>query len=64
MSYLFIWLNDPHQLLVHADDVNKFGGSVHTIMKNTVMGLEQQEMLIRLSTQSSLEIRMQDEVPV
>jgi hypothetical protein len=35
MSYLFTWLHGTHQLLVYADDVNKLGGSVHTIMKNT-----------------------------
>jgi hypothetical protein len=35
MSYLFVWLNDTHQLLIYADDVNKLGGSVHIIMKNT-----------------------------
>ena len=28
-------LNDTHQLLVYADDVNILGGSMHTIEKNT-----------------------------
>ena len=27
-------LNGAHYLLVYADDVNKLGGSVHTIKKN------------------------------
>ena len=27
-------LNNTHQLLVCADDVNTFGGSVHTLKKN------------------------------
>jgi hypothetical protein len=28
-------LNGTHEILVYADDVNKQGGSVHTIKKNT-----------------------------
>jgi hypothetical protein len=28
-------LNDPHQLLVNADDVNVLGGSIHTVRENT-----------------------------
>ena len=28
-------LNDTHQLLVYADDVNILGGSTHTLKENT-----------------------------
>jgi hypothetical protein len=28
-------LNGTHQPLVYADDVNRLGGSIHTIRKNT-----------------------------
>jgi hypothetical protein len=28
-------LNDTHQLLVYAYDVNILGGSIHTVRKNT-----------------------------
>jgi hypothetical protein len=28
-------LNDTHQLLVYANDVNILGGSIHTTRKNT-----------------------------
>jgi hypothetical protein len=36
-------LNGTHQLLSYADDVNKLGGSVHTVKENSealVVGLE------------------------
>ena len=29
-------LNGTHLLLVYADDVNILGGSIHTVMENTV----------------------------
>jgi hypothetical protein len=42
-------LNDTHQLLVYADDVNIFGGSVHTISKNA-------EALVVASKETGLEV--------
>jgi hypothetical protein len=42
-------LNGPHQLLVFADDVNKLGGSVHAIKKNT-------EALVVASKEIGLEV--------
>jgi len=62
-------LNGTHRLLAYADDVNILGGSIHTLKENAevlvaaarVIGLE---VLIKLSTWSCLEIRMQDEFRV
>ena len=59
-------LNGTHQLLAYADDVNILGGSIHTLKENaealvaatSEIGLE---VLIKISTWSYLEIRMQDE---
>jgi hypothetical protein len=54
--------------LVYVDDVNVLGGSVHTVTKKTeALVVARKEirldiMLIKLSTWSCLEIRMQDEV--
>jgi len=42
-------LNDAHQLLVYADDVNILGGSVHAIKKNT-------EGLVVASKETELEV--------
>ena len=61
-------LNDTHQLLVYAGDVNRLGGSVHAIKEKAgafvvvseEIGLEVNAD--KKSTCSCLEIRMQDEV--
>jgi len=42
-------LNDTHQLLVYADNVNIFGGRIHNVKKNT-------EALILASKESGLEV--------
>jgi hypothetical protein len=42
-------INGTHQLLVYADDVNKLGGSIHTIRKNT-------EALLIASKEIGLEV--------
>jgi hypothetical protein len=62
-------LNGTHQLLAYADDVNVLGGSILTLKENAEalvaatreIGLE---VLIKLSTWTCLEIRMQDEFTV
>jgi len=63
-------LNGTHQLLAYADEVNILGGSKHILKENAgalvaatkEIGLEY--VLIKLSTWSCLEIRMQDEFTV
>jgi len=62
-------LNGTHQLLPCADDVNILGGSIHTVKENAEALVAaatkiQLEMLIKPSTWSCLEIRMQDEFTV
>jgi hypothetical protein len=42
-------LNDTHQLLVYADNVNILGGRIHNVKKNT-------EALILASKESGLEV--------
>ena len=62
-------LNGTHQLLVYADDVNILGGGIHTLKEKAEdlvaatreIGLE---VLIKPSTWSCLENRMQDEITV
>ena len=62
-------LNGTHQFLAYADDVNILGGSIHMLKENAEalvaaireIGLE---VLIKLSTWSCLENRMQDEFTV
>jgi len=62
-------LNGTHQLLTYADDVNRLGGSIHTLKENAEalvaatreIGLE---VLIKLTTWLCLENRMQDEFTV
>jgi len=42
-------LNDTHQLLVYADDVNTLGGSVHNIKENA-------EALVVANEETGLEV--------
>ena len=42
-------LNDAHQVLAYADDVNILGGSIHTIKKNA-------EALVVASKETGLEV--------
>jgi len=63
-------LNGTHQLLAYADNVNILGGGIRTLNENAEAlvaatrenGLE--VIVIKLSTWSCLEIRMQDEITV
>ena len=59
-------LNGTHQLLAYADNVNILGGSVHTLKENAeaLVSATREIGLIKLSTWSCLEIRMQDEFKV
>ena len=63
-------LNGTCQLMVYADDVNILGGSIHTSKENAealvVASNENgpEVNVIKLSTWSCLEIRMQDEFTV
>ena len=63
-------LNGTHQLLVYADNVNIFGGSVYIIQGNAdALRVASKETGLevtadKLSTWSCLKIRMQDEVTI
>jgi len=61
-------LNDTHQLLAYADDVNILGGSIHTLKENAeALVVATKEIGLKVSadkTKSCLEIRMQDEFKV
>jgi hypothetical protein len=46
-------LNGTHQLLVYADNVNIFGGSIHTVRKNT-------EALVIASYEIGLEVNAEE----
>jgi len=56
-----------HISLVYVDGVNILGGNVHTVKENTEVLLFASkeiglEVLIKLSTRSCLEIRIQDKI--
>jgi hypothetical protein len=63
-------LNDTHQFLAYADDVNILGGSIHNLKENSEAlvaftrenGLEIRA--VKLRTESCLEIRKQSELRV
>ena len=62
-------LNGTHQLLAYADDVNILGGGIHTLNEKAgaLVAATREigvEVLIKLSTWSFLEIRMQNEITV
>ena len=63
-------LNGTYQLLSYADDVNKLGGSIHTLKENAgilvaaTKGIGLEVSADKLSTLSCLEIRIQDEITV
>jgi len=61
--------DSTHRLPVYADDVNKLGGRLQTIKKNTeaLVAVSKQtglEMLIELITRSCLENRMHNKVTI
>ena len=59
-------LNGTHQHLAFADDANILGGSIHSLKENAeaLVAATRETELIKLSTWSYLEIRMQDEFTV
>jgi len=66
----FKGLNDTHQLVVYANDVNILGGSVHTVKENTkALVVASKEIGLEINVNKTkymvcLEIRMQDKVTV
>jgi len=45
----FLKLNDTHQLLAYADDVNMLGGGIHTLQENA-------EALVAATREIALEV--------